>query len=95
MHTKTSRRNLMRTGAAVSVGALSHGAVIAATMPGPRFEGQDKPKICLEANQPGYGPPPANPDQAMAASARRIRQLGVNYVIAGMGPIPWNDTIRP
>jgi mannonate dehydratase len=59
----------------------------------PRFEGKDTPKICLEA---GLGGPPAagtgSGDEAGAASARRIRQLGVDHVISGGGPIPWDET---
>lgn len=62
--------------------------------PGPRFEGKDTPKICLEAGL--AAPPPAlggvAGDEAIAAAARRIRQLGVDHVISGGGRIPWEES---
>jgi mannonate dehydratase len=67
-----------------------------ATGPGPsrpRFEGPDTPKICLEAglgNAPGDAARSA--DEAVAAAARRIRQLGVGHVISGGGPLPWDES---
>ena len=39
--------------------------------------------------QPGA---PANPPAPPADSARRIRQLGVEWVLAGGPPIPWDET---
>jgi mannonate dehydratase len=91
MSLRISRRKLIQTTGVAGAVALSPRITTAATMPAPRFEGNDTPKICLEASQAGYGPPPANPDEAVAASARRIKQLGVNYVIGGMGRIPWKE----
>lgn len=55
----------------------------AATMPAPRFEGPDTPQICLIAGDGDR----ANPE----ASARRIKQLGVNHVIGAAGRIPWTE----
>jgi mannonate dehydratase len=55
----------------------------AASMPAPRFEGPDTPKICLIAGDGDR----ANPE----AAARRIRQLGVNHVMAAAGRIPWTE----
>ncbi len=53
---------------------------------GMKGEGPETPKICLEI---GGGALPAG---AMDdAGMRRIKQLGVNYVIAGAGPIPWEE----
>ena len=62
--------------------------------PGPRFEGRDTPKICLEAGLPGSPPAPGGvaSDEAVAAAARRIRQLGVDHVISGGGRIPWEES---
>jgi mannonate dehydratase len=57
----------------------------------PRFEGKDTPKICLEAGLGGASPG-ASPDEAAAAAARRIRQLGVDHVISGGGRIPWEES---
>jgi mannonate dehydratase len=56
----------------------------------PRVEAKDTPKICLEA---GLGGAPASgTDEAAAATARRIRQLGVDHVISGGPPIPWEES---
>ena len=90
MSARISRRKMMQSTGAAGVAAMSPRTMTAAAMPGQRFEGKDTPKICLEASLPGYGPPPENQDEAVAAAARRIKQLGVEYVIAGMGRIPWN-----
>jgi mannonate dehydratase len=48
------------------------------------------PKICLEAGLGGAAPG-ASADEAVAAAARRIRQLGVDHVISGGGRIPWEE----
>ena len=66
----------------------------AATMPGPRFEGKETPKICLAV---GDGGPVAQgtPAEMAAAGSRRLRQLGVEYAITGMGRTPWEEeTLR-
>ncbi|MGA2269492.1 MAG: mannonate dehydratase [Bryobacteraceae bacterium] len=71
----------------------------AATMPAPRFEGKDSPKICLAIGDAGGfgqgGAPGATPGGAsmspQEAAARRIKQLGVNYVLSGGPPIPWEE----
>ena len=51
---------------------------------------RDLPKICLEAGLGGAAPG-ASADEAAAAAARRIRQLGVEHVISGGGRIPWEE----
>jgi mannonate dehydratase len=56
----------------------------AATMPVPRFEGPDTPKICLISGDGGGG-------ADAEAGAKRIKQLGVNHVITGAGRIPWTE----
>ena len=55
-----------------------------------RGEGKDTPKICLEAGL-GGAPAGASADDAAAAAARRIRQLGVDHVISGGPRIPWDE----
>ena len=50
-------------------------------MPEPRFEGKDTPKICLGVGDAG----------AAEGGPRRIKQLGVDYVLSGGGPIPWEE----
>jgi mannonate dehydratase len=56
----------------------------------PRELPGDLPKICLEAGLGGSAPG-ASADEAAAAAARRIRQLGVEHVISGGGRIPWEE----
>ena len=73
--------------------ALSLSATSSATARGgPRFEGKDTPKICLEAALGGSRDNTAGSNDEAAAAARRIRQLGVNHVISGGGPIPWEES---
>jgi mannonate dehydratase len=59
----------------------------ATTMPPPpRAEGKDTPKICLEMGAGGLSA--GNIDEA---GCRRIKQLGVDHVLTGGGPIPWDE----
>jgi len=77
--------------AALGMGGQHYaGATAAAALQSrPHFEGKDTPKICLEA---GLAPPQGiSAEEAAAASARRIRQLGVDHVISGGGRIPWEE----
>ena len=76
----------MQAAAATTLATTSDAAT---AMPPPRFEGKDTPKICLEAALTPYATAAsASVDEAAAASARRIRQLGVEYAISGMA-MPW------
>jgi mannonate dehydratase len=69
-------------------------ATTAATMPAPRFEGKDTPKLCLGIGD-GGPLPQGSPAETAAAGARRLRQLGVEYAITGIGRIPWDEeTLR-
>jgi mannonate dehydratase len=77
-----TRRSLLQTAAA---------APLAAQIPGPRSEGRDTPRICLEAGLSDSGPVPAEAAEAQAAAGRRIRQLGVEHVISGGPRIPWTE----
>ena len=79
MHVGISRRRLIET---AGIAALASPASGAAAMPAPRFEGKDTPKIALSAGD-GGGPG--------VDSARRIRQLGVEWVLGGGPPIPWEE----
>src|SRR5215469_8037387 len=82
MNGKISRRSLMQT-AGVAAFAASPGD--AATMPAPRFEGKDTPKIALAIGDGGSAQSdPVDP-------LRRIRQLGVEWVLSGGPPIPWDE----
>jgi mannonate dehydratase len=53
----------------------------AENMPEPRFEGKDTPKIALSIG-----------DGSGVDSPRRIKQLGVDWVLSGGPPIPWDET---
>jgi len=77
---KLTRRNLIG-GAA---GAALASPQARAAMPAPHFEGKDTPKICLITGDGGAG--------AQEATAKRIKQLGVDHVIAGAGGgLPWTE----
>ncbi len=86
-----SRRELIGgIGAAVLLPALAPGAAedAATWKPGPGMpqEGPDTPKICA----PIYGRGDI-PDEAM----RRVKQIGVNWVLTGGPRMPWEeDTLR-
>ena len=67
-------------------------ASAAAAQSRPRFEGKYTPKICLEAGLGGPAAPGVSTDEAVAAAARRIRQLGVEHVLSGGGQIPWQES---
>ena len=78
---KLSRRRLMQAAGAAAL--VSEPRARAAEMPPNRFEAADTPKICLGAGD-GAG-------ADAESSARRIKQLGVNHVMAGAGRIPWTE----
>lgn len=94
-----SRRELMQ---AAGVAALvSPAAPAAETMPPNKFEGPDTPKICLSLGDGGGGrggaaaaaaSPGAPPAVSQEEAARRIKQLGVNWVLSNGGQIPWEES---
>jgi mannonate dehydratase len=93
MSTTISRRRLMQTAGIAGAAAMTP-ATTAATMPAPRFEGKDTPKLCLSVGD-GGPLPQGSPAETAAAAARRLRQLGVEYAITGIGRIPWDEeTLR-
>src|SRR5581483_5140256 len=78
-----SRRKLMQ---AAGAAALSPAASSAAAAPWPRLEGPDTPKICLELSAGNLSAGPQN-----ESGMRKIKQLGVDYVLSGGPPIPWQE----
>jgi mannonate dehydratase len=93
MSTTISRRRLMQTAGIAGAAAMTP-ATTAATMPAPRFEGKDTPKLCLSIGD-GGPLPQGSPAEIAAAAARRLRQLGVEHAITGIGRIPWDEeTLR-
>ena len=91
MPTKTSRRTLLKTMGTAAVVAVPRAAAGSSRdMRGPRAEGKDTPKIALEMGL-GVSPPGTGPEEAAAAAARRIQQLGVTHVLGGGPRIPWTE----
>jgi mannonate dehydratase len=97
MNAKLSRRNILKSaavaGALTTMSPEAHGQ-----MTPPRFESADTPKICLglDAAPGAFGPAVTTPGSTAVgdsdeAGARKIRQLGVDYVISGGGRIPWEE----
>jgi mannonate dehydratase len=88
---KPSRRGLLKAAGVAALGAAASSAAPAAGLAmaqaRARFEGKDTPKICLEA-----GAAASESREEAAAAARRIRQLGVDYIISGGGAIPWEES---
>jgi mannonate dehydratase len=91
MRTRPSRRTMLKT-AGLAALAVPGSRVLPAEAASGRPEDlpKDLPKICLDAGA-GGAPPGASADEAVAASARRTRQLGVEHVISGGGRIPWEE----
>jgi len=98
---RLSRRRLIQTAGVAALAAPAPAA--AATMPGPRFEGKDTPKICLSIGDGGGPPPPPDAQPAQGgrggrgqmnqeAAARRLKQIGVDYALSGGPSIPWDET---
>src|SRR5271157_370218 len=92
---RISRRRMMEAAGAV---ALAAPAASGALMPENKFEGKDTPKLCLGLGDGGgaspaaaAGAPGAAPLTAEAASCRRLKQIGVDWVLSGGGPIPWEE----
>jgi mannonate dehydratase len=88
---KPSRRTLLKTAGAAALGvsaASRTSAFDGPARPQPHFEGKETPKISLEAGAAIAAN--SSPEEA-AAAARRLRQLGVDYVLSGGGAIPWDE----
>src|SRR4029453_19092204 len=85
MPMKTTRRTLLKTMGTAAVVALPRASAGSSQdMRSPRAEGRDTPKIALEMGL-GVSPQGMGQEEAAAAAARRIRQLGVTHVL-GDGP---------
>ncbi len=101
---KVSRRTLVKAAGVMALASPS--AQAAGAMPPNKFEGPDTPKIGLSLADGGRlagrggapvpaavpGDPPLNAQQAEEAAARRIKQLGVNWVLANGGTLPWEES---
>jgi mannonate dehydratase len=69
-----------------SLAALAVPEAQAAAMPAPRPEGKDTPKLCLEVGVGGLAAGTIDD-----AGCRRVKQLGVDHVLSGGPPIPWEE----
>lgn len=67
--------------------ALTPAPIPAAEIPGPRLEGPNTPKICLEMGAGGL-----SAGRVDEAGIRRIKQIGVDYVLSGGPRIPWQES---
>ncbi|MCI0391547.1 MAG: mannonate dehydratase [Acidobacteria bacterium] len=84
MKTRISRRSVVQAmGAAALFPSIPSGAK-ALDMPS---ESRDTPKICLEM---GIGRLASG--ALTEAGMRRVKQLGVDHVLTGGGPIPWEES---
>jgi mannonate dehydratase len=84
---RPSRRSLLKTaGAALALPlAARESTALARAVQRSRHEGKDTPKIALEVS------PRTTGSADFAASAQRIRQLGVTHILAGRGMTPWTE----
>jgi mannonate dehydratase len=85
MKAKLTRRALIQAASAAAVASPLAGPAAAANIPGPRVEGKDTAKIALE---PGLLTLPGDKPESVG---RRIKQLGVDHILAGGGRIPWTE----
>src|SRR5260370_42049938 len=83
MKSKLNRRNVLQAAGGV---ALSPSLFAAAAIPGPRSEGPNTPKICLEVGAGGL-----SAGKIEDAGIRRGKQLGVDYVLSGGPQIPLQE----
>ena len=91
---KISRRRLIEAAGAV---ALAAPASAGAILPENKFEGKDTPKLCLGLGDGGGAAPPSasasgTPLTPEAASCRRLKQIGVDWVLSGGPAIPWQES---
>lgn len=84
MRENLSRRTML--GAAAGAMALTTARAVRAQFPELRQEGPNTPKICLEMGSGGLAA--GNFDDA---GMRRVKQLGVSYVLTGGPRIPWEE----
>jgi mannonate dehydratase len=90
MNADLSRRTMLKSGSAAAVlMPLGRSAAVRGPRghdPGLRGEGPDTPKICLEM---GAGALAAGGLED--AGMRRVKQLGVDHVVTGGPPVPWEE----
>src|SRR5580704_17816382 len=60
-------------------------------VPAPPKEGKDTPKIAVGMGDSGAEPSRGAPATDPAEGPRRIKQIGVNYVLGGGPQAPWTE----
>ncbi|HVP48739.1 MAG TPA: mannonate dehydratase [Bryobacteraceae bacterium] len=84
MNPDMTRRKLIQAAGVTALAAPVGGQT---QNPGPRAEGRDTPKICLQVGDDGL-----SAGKASEPGMRRVKQLGVDHVLMGGGPrIPWEE----
>jgi mannonate dehydratase len=83
----TRRQALQTAGIALAVPQSVSAAVPEKVPTGMKGEGPDTPKLCLEYGNGALAAGGNTDDERI----RRIKQLGVNYAIGGMGGTPWEE----
>ena len=83
MNSDLSRRRMMQ---ALGAAAFGSSLLPAEAAPWPPLEGPDTPKICLELSA---GRLSAGTQDEVGM--RRVKQLGVDYVLTGGARIPWQE----
>jgi mannonate dehydratase len=89
---KFSRRTAMEILGAVALTPAVEAPLAAAQVPPAPKEGKDTPKIAVSMGDGGLGGAgTANAPADPMAGPRRIKQLGVDNVLGGVGGTPWTD----
>src|SRR5689334_10086267 len=83
MNGDITRRELI---GAVGASAAASAQIYTGSMPGPRAERPDTPKICLEMGRGGLAA-----GDFTEAGCRRLKQIGVEYALSGGPRIPWTE----
>ncbi len=90
-----SRRTLVKAAGVVAL--ASPAATTAGGMPPNKFEGPDTPTVGLSLGDGGSlggrGAAPADAQKAQETAARRLKQLGVNWVLLNGGPYPGRNLL--
>ncbi len=82
MEQNLTRREIMKAAGLVAMAAPMGSAAAESAL----GAGKKLPNICMGAGDSSGG------TAAEEATARRIKQLGVNHVISGLGRIPWDES---
>ena len=95
---KFSRRTAVQIAGAAALLPVAAESLSGAQVPQAPKEGPNTPKIALGMGDSGIpgggrgrGAAPGTPAPDPSEGPRRIKQLGVNHVLSGLGGIPWTE----